>query len=111
MLIRETQFSPEVSQLDRCARICGNNGSCFSQNVKQLRCISDLLINKLWGIRDITEEVIKENRCESLSELLDMVQKNTNELIDWAQLLQIEHQIHVTIDKWHKENGNKHASL
>lgn len=49
-----------------------------------------MVINKAWGIKELTELARRENKCESLDNILDVANDSLTELILWIRSLQIK---------------------
>ncbi|MBI4837710.1 MAG: hypothetical protein HY806_00860 [Nitrospirae bacterium] len=83
---------------ERCRQICGDDVSnCFINNKKQIACIADMVINKVFGISSVVEIALKENLKEDIVERLDLALKETQELIDWIKFLQIANDLKTLI--------------
>ncbi len=71
--------------------------NCFINNKKQIACIADMVINKVFGISSVVEIALKENLKEDIVERLDLALKETQELIDWIKFLQIANDLKTLI--------------
>jgi hypothetical protein len=69
---------------DCCKRFCGENPQCFAENNRQIACVSDMVINKAWAIKELTELARRENKCESIDNILDVANDSLTELIAWT---------------------------
>lgn len=79
---------------DRCSRICGDfRGNCFRDNKDQLTCISDMVINKASGIMAIIDTARDSNQCETMEEILQLAERDVNELISWVKDLNAQKNI------------------
>lgn len=75
---------------DRCMRICGKHGlECFNESPKMLTCLSDMLINKAYGLSAVLDMLKAEEIPDSAKELLDESIDITTELINWVKYLQL----------------------
>ncbi len=72
----------------RCRQMCESNDECFIWNDRQIACISDMVINKMWAVREIIRMARDESRCSQMDEFLNMASENVDELIDWVKHLQ-----------------------
>ncbi len=73
----------------RCQQVCGNSSdNCFIGNNNQIACISDMVINKMWAVKEIIRMAKDENQCSQITEFLNMASENVDELIDWVKHLQ-----------------------
>jgi len=75
---------------ERCKRICGDDKDhCFIGNKKQIECIADMVINKMFGISSIIAVSMGESSPEKIREKLSHAMKTMDELIAWVKFLQI----------------------
>ncbi len=82
--------------MERCRRICGNGGeNCFRHDRTNLFCVSDMIINKAFGIKAVLDAIRQAPHGHEIDEMLAMTVNDVDELITWAKFLQGE-----------KENGN-----
>lgn len=79
------QSLEDFTHTERCSRIC--NGKC-SLDKNNIRCITDMVINKSWTTLEILKKAKSECECSHLSELLGMSIKNLKDLILWAKKIQ-----------------------
>ena len=80
--------------IERCKRICGGVSDCCITNSKQAACISDMVINKVSGIKLLIEELaLAESGRDELKEKLAIALKNIDELTNWVKFLQIVHDL------------------
>lgn len=80
----------EESFHQRCQRLCGSRTDrCFVNNAGQLTCISDMLINKAYGLGALLELVKSEDIPPAAREMLDESIVITEELLNWVKYLQI----------------------
>jgi hypothetical protein len=78
----------------RCRRICdGESAQCFIHNKKQLSCLSDMLINNVYGIASILEYAMDEEFTHGMRENISEALNISRNLIDWVKYLQITHDI------------------
>jgi hypothetical protein len=83
---------------ERCLRLCGKDAqSCFMNNAGQLTCLSDMLINKAYGLSSIMEMIQSEDNSESTRELIDESIGITEEIINWVKYLQVTRDLKQTI--------------
>lgn len=76
---------------ERCSRICGNYGeSCFRHDRTKLFCISDMIINKAFGIEAVLDAIRQAPHSTEIDEMLSLTAKDVGELISWAKFLQGE---------------------
>lgn len=75
---------------ERCQRLCEQDKDCFANNRKQITCISDMVINKMWPVKELIEFAKAENQCELLVEPLSMASDSINELIAWIKFLHLK---------------------
>ena len=69
--------------IERCIRICGNDdSSCFRHDRKHLFCISDMIINKAFGIDAVISSIRQSPHSDEIEEMLAMTEKDINELIN-----------------------------
>ncbi len=74
----------------RCQRICGTDDkSCFIHNAKQVSCLADMHVNKMYGLSAVLEMIKADGVSESSEELLDESFQITDDLINWVKYLQI----------------------
>lgn len=74
---------------ERCHQICGDGSSpCFIDNSKQIACISDMVINKVFAIKTIVDRLREDNQYGEISEFLDAAYDSVDELINWVRYLQ-----------------------
>ncbi|MCL4476778.1 MAG: PilZ domain-containing protein [Nitrospirae bacterium] len=79
---------------ERCRRICGDDKErCFIGNKKQIDCIADMVINKVFGISSIIEISMGESAPEKIRENLSHAVRTMDELILWVKFLQIAHDL------------------
>lgn len=88
---------------ERCLRLCGKNAqSCFINDTGQLTCLSDMLINKAYGLSSLLEMIKAEGGSETTGELIDESVLITEEIINWVKYLQVtrdlKQTIHCTLD-------------
>ncbi len=81
----------EVEIETRCKRICGDDAPCFTDNKKQISCISDMVINKVWPVKGLIDAAVKKNECSEVADILDIANNSIDELIEWVKHLQAEH--------------------
>jgi hypothetical protein len=78
----------------RCRRICnGDSGQCFINNKRQLSCLSDMLINNVYGITSVLEFAMEEEHPGSVRENINEALTISRDLINWVKFLQITHDI------------------
>jgi hypothetical protein len=76
---------------ERCLQICGDDSNpCFIGNNKQIDCISDMIINKVYAVKATVDRAREENQCEEIANFLGMASENVDELINWVKYLQGE---------------------
>lgn len=76
---------------ERCRRICGNQSeSCFRYDKTTLFCISDMIINKAFGIEAVLDAIRQSPHSAEIDEMLALTAKDVGELINWAKFLQGE---------------------
>ncbi|MDI6727591.1 MAG: hypothetical protein QMD44_01525 [Thermodesulfovibrionales bacterium] len=89
----------------RCQQVCGNSSdNCFIGNNNQIACISDMVINKMWAVREIIRMARDESRCSQMDEFLNMASGNVDELIDWVKHLQEQNKKQIMVEvayKWY----------
>jgi hypothetical protein len=79
---------------DRCIRICGSPaGDCFVSNRKQLECIADMVINKVFAVSSVIDLSMEEDRINIIKDNLSSALKSSNELISWIKYLQMTHDL------------------
>ncbi len=79
---------------ERCERICGGHKEqCFIGNKKQVECVADMVINKVFGISSIIEMAMGESNPEKIRENLSHAFRTVNELVTWVKYLQISHDL------------------
>jgi hypothetical protein len=79
---------------ERCRRICGDDREhCFIGNSKQIECIADMVINKVFGISSVIEMSREESAPEKIREALSQAVRTVDELITWVKYLQIAHDL------------------
>lgn len=79
---------------ERCERICGSDFEhCFIANRRQIECIADMVINKVFGISALIETALEEDQPGVLHEKLDRAMRNSRELINWVKFLQVAHDL------------------
>lgn len=77
--------------MERCRRICGNQGvNCFRHDRTMLFCISDMIINKAFGIEAVLDAIRESPHSTEIDEMLALTAKDVGELISWAKFLQCE---------------------
>jgi len=98
---------------ERCLRLCGSSAqSCFINDASQLTCLSDMLINKAYGLSSLMEMIKAENTSESVSELIDESVGITDEIINWVKYLQVTRDLKQTIQcTLEGEHANKRKEL
>jgi hypothetical protein len=75
---------------ERCKRICGDDKEhCFIGNKKQVECIADMVINKMFGVSSLISISMTESDPEKMREKLSFAVKTMDELITWVKFLQI----------------------
>ncbi len=78
--------------IERCKRICGNpDQHCFIENKNQIMCISDIIINKVFNIKEMLELAARGDQSDQLNKTIKLASDNIDELIDWVKFLQIAH--------------------
>lgn len=83
---------------ERCRQICGDDVEhCFINNKKQIACIADIVINKVFGITSFIELVKQEKQNDKVNEYFNEILKKMQELIDWVKFLQIAHDLKTLI--------------
>ena len=83
---------------DRCQRLCGDNvQGCFVNDASQLTCLSDMLINKAYGLAALLEMIKDEDLPGSAAELIDESVGITDEIINWIKYLQVTRDLKRTI--------------
>jgi len=83
---------------ERCLRLCGTNSqSCFINDPGQLTCLSDMLINKAYGLSSLLEMIKADGGSGSASELIDESVLITEEIINWVKYLQVTRDLRQTI--------------
>jgi hypothetical protein len=98
---------------ERCLRLCGKNArNCFMNDPGQLTCLSDMLINKAYGLSSLLEMIKAENNSGTTRELIDESVGITEEIINWVKYLQVtrdlKQTIHCALDSAH---SNKRKEL
>lgn len=73
---------------ERCQQICSDSSTCFIGNNRQVDCISDMIINKVYAVKATVDRAREDNQCEEIAEFLDMASENVDELISWVKYLQ-----------------------
>lgn len=74
---------------ERCKRICGEDDkNCFRHDRTRLFCISDMVINKAFGIEAMLEAIRQSPHSPEIDEMLSMTSRDLGELINWAKFLQ-----------------------
>jgi len=83
---------------ERCLRLCGKTSqSCFINDTAQLTCLSDMLINKAYGLSSLLELIKAEGLPESSVEMVDESVGITQEIINWVKYLQVTRDLSHTI--------------
>ncbi len=54
---------------------------------KQLECVTDIIITRVWAAREIIDMGTRETNCNHMGELLSMAMDEIDELIYWMQQL------------------------
>lgn len=85
--MEEIETIPIGIYQERCQRICKSSLNCFADNKKQLMCISDMVINKAWPIKNLIASAMKKNKCAEVSEILQIASDNMDELVNWVKQL------------------------
>ena len=93
---------------ERCERICGKSETrCFVSNRKQLKCIADMILNKVSVSSLLLESAIANAPgCEG-SEKAGMALKSLDELVSWIKFLQMAHDLRETIELFNGRNTRK----
>lgn len=74
----------------RCRSICGERQGCFADQAEHLDCISDMVINRVWGVRSMIAVGRDMNACSNVDDALDMADKALTEIITWIVRLREE---------------------
>jgi hypothetical protein len=73
----------------RCRTLCGEDAAgCFITNAGHLDCITDIVINKVWPVREIIKIAAGENPGAETSGMLNRATGELDELIAWVKELQ-----------------------
>lgn len=84
---------------ERCMRLCGKDArSCFINDIGQLACLSDMLINKAYSLSSLLEMIKEDGLPESTSKLIDDSLGITAELVNWVKYLQVTRNLRHTIN-------------
>ncbi|MBA4371922.1 MAG: hypothetical protein C0402_03565 [Thermodesulfovibrio sp.] len=74
---------------ERCRRICGDHeDNCFRHDRTRLFCISDMIINKAFGIEAVLDAIRQTPHGPEIDEMLALTAKDLGELLSWAKFLQ-----------------------
>lgn len=93
---------------ERCRRICGTEDPrCFIGNLKQVECISDMVLNKVSGIMAVIELTLAEEDRQRISENLVRALSSIEELVNWVKFLQISHDLRAMSSLIHPEGQVK----
>ncbi len=52
---------------------------------KQLECITNIIITRVWAAREIIDMGARETNCNHMGDLLNMAMEEIDELIYWMQ--------------------------
>lgn len=75
-------------------RICGkDNSECFITDPRQVTCLADMLINKVYGLAAVLDMLRAEGLSQMGEELLDESQGITTDIINWVKYLQASRDI------------------
>ncbi len=74
----------------RCRSICGERQGCFADQAEHLECISDMVINRVWGVRSVISIGRELNHCADVEDYLDMADMALDEIMNWMDCLRKE---------------------
>lgn len=76
--------------IDRCRRICGEaDKNCYVNSKDQLKCITDVVINRTAGISMLLGFTLNEKEKASIDEGIRESLAMANELSNWVKYLQM----------------------
>ncbi len=76
--------------VERCKRICGSATSeCIIDNRKQMACITDMVINKTFGIALTLNHALGKDDVNDVKRFVRMALDNSHELANWVNYLQM----------------------
>lgn len=75
---------------DRCRRICGSKiDTCYVNSTNQLRCITDMVINKTTAVSMSLGMSLRDSNPEKKEEKVKRAIYSSNELSNWIKYLQL----------------------
>lgn len=74
----------------RCRDICGDDvRHCFIDNQKQIDCIADMVLNKVFAVSLCIEPVLNDAGGDKNRQCLEQAMHALNELTSWIKYLQV----------------------
>lgn len=74
----------------RCGEICGEDvRNCFIDNQKQIDCIADMVLNKVFAVSLCIEPVLNDASGDKNRQYLEQAMHALNELTNWIKYLQV----------------------